>query len=139
MARVRALAAAVIIIGLGTAVVSAAVPTFDTSRTYSQAAFEAAIRPYTQAIAANARDAEAHYWLGVAYLHGARHLRLGLTTYGGDFLARAIQALEQSASITPTVRALATLAEAYHTAGDEAKAQATADRLFALSRPAGLK
>lgn len=132
----RRLTAAVLIIGIWTAAVLAAVPPFNTARFYSEAAFQAAIKPYTDAIARDARDVDAHYWLGIAYLYIAKQYRMGLVTYGGDFAARAIRSLEQAAGLSPTPRVLVVLAEVYGMVGDFQKRQATLDRLFALSRPA---
>src|SRR3972149_5553487 len=47
-----------------------ALPVFDQGRTYPREAdFQRAIQPYQAALAADARNARAHYWLGVAYLY----------------------------------------------------------------------
>src|SRR3972149_12059639 len=55
-----------------------ALPVFDQGRTYPREAdFQRAIQPYQAAIAADARNARAHYWLGVAYLYAYRQYRGG--------------------------------------------------------------
>src|SRR3972149_4280031 len=51
-----------------------ALPVFDQGRTYPREAdLQRAIQPYQAAIAADTRNARAHYWLGVAYLYAYRH------------------------------------------------------------------
>jgi len=77
----------------------AALPPFDATRFYDQARFDAAIVPYTQAIARNANDARAHYWLGVAYLYGARLYRFGLAPFAAGHAARAVAALERAVQL----------------------------------------
>jgi len=115
----------------------AALPAFNTSRLYSEAAFAAAIKPYTDAIAANAKDADAHYWLGVAYLHGARMFRLGLAPYGQEFGPKAVASLERAIQLRPaSIRTYLALIDAYATVGDQDKVRATVDQMMTVTRPA---
>lgn len=110
----------------------AAVPSFNITRFYAEAEFAAAIRPYTEAIARNANDAEAHYWLGVAYLHGARLHRLGLAPYATGFAAKAVESLERATKLRADVRALVALMEAYAVINDQAKSADVTARLVRI-------
>lgn len=118
---------------------SAAVPPFDTSRLYTEAAFAASIAPYTDAIARNAGDAEAHYWLGVAYLHGARLFKFGLAPFAEAFAPRAVASLERAMQLRPAMATLLALIDAYGMAGDLDKFFAAVDRAIALAPPIPLK
>lgn len=112
-----------------------ALPAFDQTRFYDQAAFERAIMPYTAAIARNANDPRAHYWLGFAYLHMARFHRFGLAPYAAGFSRRAVASLEQSVRLAPATEAMLALLDAYSMVGDIEKYRALAARVTALARP----
>jgi len=105
----------------------------------SDAEFATVIRPYTEAIARNATDAEAHHWLGLAYLHVASLRRMGLVPFGGDALGRAIQSLERAMQLRPQLATLMPLINAYMMAGNLDKWRAAVDRSIALSPPLPLK
>lgn len=137
----RALTIVVLLMALNATVVSAqaAPPPFNTTRLYSEADFAAAIRPYTEAIARNANDAEAHHWLGIAYLHIAKLHRMGLIPFGQDVLARAISSLERAMQLRPQLATLMPLIDAYSMAGDLEKWRAAIDRSFTLAPPLPLK
>lgn len=105
----------------------------------SDAEFATVIRPYTEAIARNATDAEAHHWLGLAYLHVASLRRMGLVPFGGDALGRAIQSLERAMQLRPQLATLMPLIHAYMMAGNLDKWRAAVDRSIALSPPLPLK
>src|SRR3989304_9908725 len=77
-----------------------ALPVFDQGRTYPREAdFQRAIQPYQAAITADVRNARAHYWLGVAYLHAYRHYRGGLAPYAAGYLPRALASLRQAGQL----------------------------------------
>lgn len=135
----RTLGVAVLLVGLLTVVSQAALPRFDITRVYTEAGFGAAIKPYTDAIARNASDAEAHYWLGVAYLHGARLFRMGLAPFAAGFAPKAVAELERAVELNPTVAAMLDLAEAYAMAGAIEKYDALMDRLGSLAQPSPMK
>src|SRR3989304_6822261 len=66
---------------------------FDQGRTYPREAdLQRAIQPYQAAIAADTRNARAHYWLGVAYLYAYRHYRGGLAPYAAGYPPRPLGA-----------------------------------------------
>ncbi len=133
---VRIVIATSLLLGVLATVSVAALPPFNTSRVYSEAAFAAAIKPYTDAIAKNANDTDAHYWLGVAYLHGARLSRFGLAPYAADFAPKAVASLERAAKLRPTsVPVLLTLLDAYRSVGDRANYDATFNRIMSLAPP----
>ncbi|MGH2348630.1 MAG: tetratricopeptide repeat protein [bacterium] len=118
----------------------AAVRPFDTSQFYTQAEFQAAIQPYLQAIAANPNDADAHYWLGVAYLHAFRQFHFGLSPWARDFAPRAIAELERALQLRPGMQgALLALLDLYSMTGDQVRWAATFDRLIALNPPLPLR
>ncbi len=126
-----------LLVGVLATVSQAALPPFNTTRLYSEAAFIAATKPYTEAIAANANDADAHYWLGMAYLNGARMFRFGFAPYGRDFAPKAIASLERAIQLRPaSLRAYISLIEAYSVAGDRDQVRATLDRMMTVGRPA---
>jgi tetratricopeptide (TPR) repeat protein len=128
-----------VLVALVTASAAAAVPKFNTTRLYSEAEFNAAIKPYADAIAKNANDADAYRWLGVAYLHGFRLYRFGLAPYAGGFGAKAVEALERAVQLTSAPATMLALAEAYITVGSVDKYTALTDRLIGLSAPIPLK
>lgn len=126
----------VILVALVTVPVVAAVPTFNTTRLYSETAFAAAIKPYTEAIARNPNDADAHRWLGVAYFHMYRLYKMGFAPYAGAFGAKAVESLERSIQLRPDLAVMMTLAEAYITMGQPAKSSALVSRGLEGARPA---
>lgn len=137
----RLLIVAIALIGLAAAGVEAShLPPFVPWDFYaSDAEFAAAIRPYTEAISRNASDAEAHHWLGLAYLHIARMHKMGLVTFGGNALDRAISSLERAMQLRPQLATLMPLIEAYGMAGNLEKWRAAVDRSVALAPPLPLK
>jgi tetratricopeptide (TPR) repeat protein len=114
---------------------AAAVPAFKTTRLYSETEFAAAIKPYTDAIARNANDADAYRWLGVAYFHLYRLYRYGFAPFAGGYGAKAVEALERSVQLSPDPAAMLTLAELYITTGRTDKYAALTDRLIGLATP----
>jgi len=126
---------AAVLIALITAPVGAAVPTFKTTRLYSEAEFAAAIKPYTDAIARNANDADAYRWLGVAYFHLYRLYKYGFAPFAGEYGTKAIESLERSAQLSPEPAVMLTLAEVYITVGRIDKYAALTDRLIGLATP----
>ncbi len=128
-----------LLVGMLATVGDAALPPFNTSRLYSEAAFMAAIKPYSEAVSKNANDADGHYWLGVAYLYGARMFRFGLAPYAQGHGAKAIASLERAIQLRPaSVRAYVALMEAYSVAGDRDGSNSTVDRLVKAGLPAPL-
>src|SRR5713101_5798052 len=113
----RMVLVAAVLIALITAPVGAAVPTFKTTRLYSETEFAAAIKPYTDAIARNANDAEAYRWLGVAYFQLYRLYRYGFAPFAGGYGAKAAEALERSVQLKPEPAVMLTLTELYLTVG----------------------
>ena len=124
-----------VLVALLTAPVGAAVPAFKTTRLYSEAEFAAAIKPYTDAIARNANDADAYRWLGVAYFHLYRIYRYGFAPFAGGYGAKAVESLERSVQLRPEPAAMLTLAEVYITVGRTDKYAALTDRLIGLATP----
>ncbi len=124
-----------ILAAVATSPVAASVPAFKTTRLYSEAEFSAAIKPYTDAIARNANDADAYRWLGVAYFHLYRLYRYGFAPFAGGYGAKAVEALERSVQLSPDPAAMLTLAELYVTAGRTDKYAALTDRLMGLATP----
>ena len=135
----RTLLIAVVLVALIAGQAAAAVPVFNGTRFYSEAAFTAAIKPYTDAIARNPNDSEAHRWLGVAYMHAFRQYRFGLAPYGSEFGAKAVQSLERSVELKAQMAVMLVLAEAYIIAGRSDKAWAVLDRLKGMAPPLPLK
>jgi tetratricopeptide (TPR) repeat protein len=131
----RMLLVTTVLVAVVTAPVAAAVPTFKTTRLYSEAEFAAAIKPYTDAIARNANDADAYRWLGVAYLYGFKLYRFGLAPYAGGFGTKAVESLERAMQLTSAPAAMLALAEAYITLGRLDKYTAVTDRLIGLATP----
>ncbi len=114
---------------------AAAVPAFKTTRLYSEAEFAAAIKPYTDAIARNANDADAHRWLGVAYFHLYRLYRDGFAPFASGYGSKAVESLERSVQLKPEPAVMLTLAELYITIGGLDKYSALTDRLIGLATP----
>lgn len=116
-----------------------ALPSFDTTRYYDKARFDAAIVPYTQAIARNSNDARAHYWLGVAYLHMAKLHRFRLAPFAAGFDARAVASLERALRLQPAAEVMLALADAYALVGADAKHDALIERVSSLAQPIPIK
>lgn len=132
----RVLLVIAILGGLVTSTATAAVPTFKTTRLYSEAEFAAAIKPYTEAIARNANDADAYRWLGVAYFHAYRLYKYGFAPYAGGFGAKAIESLERAVQLSPEPAIILILAEAYITVGrTDAYASVIVNLAHRLSTP----
>jgi tetratricopeptide (TPR) repeat protein len=114
-----------------------ALPPFDTSRVYvGEADFARAIQPYQQAIAADARNARAQYWLGYAYLHAHRQWRVGLAPYAAEYLGRAEKALQEAIRLDPgLVSAHLALVEVYLLMGDVVRANEASALLLQRTRP----
>ena len=124
-----------VLIALVTAPVGAAMPAFKATRLYSETEFATAIKPYTDAIARNANDADAYRWLGVAYFHLYRLYRYGFAPFAGGYGAKAAEALERSVQLKPEPAVMLTLTELYLTMGRIDKYAALTDRLIVLATP----
>lgn len=124
-----------VLLVLVASVASAAVPTFNTTRLYSEAAFAGAIKPYTDAIARNANDGEAHHWLGVAYLHAFTMFKFGFAPYASGYGARAVGSLERAVQLNAGVAAMLALVEAYVAVGEGDRNAALMNRLSGLAQP----
>lgn len=119
---------------------AAAVGPFNISQFYTQAEFERAIQPYLAAIARNPNDADAHYWLGVAYLHALRLFRMGLAPYASGYAPRVEASLTRALQIRPGMMvAWLALLEFYSITGNDTKWAATVDQIMALNPPLPLK
>lgn len=92
-------------------------PAFDTTRLYSEQTFAAAVKPYQDAIARNANNPDAHFWLGVAYLHGSQLHKLGLAPFAAGYAGQAVASLERAVQLRATPVAMVRLLEAYAAAG----------------------
>jgi tetratricopeptide (TPR) repeat protein len=136
---VRALAAAAVLVALAAAgpASAQALRPFDTQRLYlTEQAFAAAIRPYQQAIQANANNATAQYWLGYAYLVAYRQYLTGLAPYAAGYLAQAERPLSEAIRINPRlVEAYVALQHVYHLRGDDARAEEVVLKMMAQVRP----
>ncbi len=112
-------------------------PAFDTSRLYAdEAAFTRAIQPYQQAIAANPRNARAHYWLGFAHLYAYRLWQAGVVKFGGGYLAKAVPPLQEAIKLEAgLLAAYMALHDAYVLMGETDKAEEVAQRLLKQTRP----
>jgi len=134
----RAFVLAVALVGILAATAAAqALPSFNTSRLYrTEAEFAGAIQPYQRAVQADARNARAHYWLGLAYLEAHRQWKAGIAPYAGAYLPRAIASLSEAIKLDPSMLvAYTVLIDAHSLAGDEGKANEVADQLRARTRP----
>src|SRR5207302_1081812 len=98
---------------------AAALPQFDLTKIpLTEAAFTRSIQVYQRAAAANPRDAEAHYWLGVAYWEASLQHRNMLIPYGDGYLDKSIAELERAVKIDDNyLAAWQLLAAAYPTRG----------------------
>jgi tetratricopeptide (TPR) repeat protein len=121
------------------AAAQAALPPFDQGRVYAREAdFQRAIQPYQAAISADARNARAHYWLGLAYLYAYRQYRGGLAPYAAGYLPRAVASLRQAVQADgSSIPALTLLANALFLQGDDEEAQALMERAARQARPPG--
>lgn len=114
-------------------------PSFDATRLYSAETFAAAIKPYQDAIARNANDPDAHFWLGIAYLRGWQLHKFGLAPFAAGYAGRAVASLERAVQLRATPEAMVALLEAYAYAGDRSKYNALFERVGDLAQPAPLK
>ena len=107
------------VVGLMAARATAALPPFDLTKIpLTEAAFTRSIQVYQRAAAANPRDAEAHYWLGVAYWEASLQHRNMLIPYGDGYLDKSIAELERAVKIDDNyLAAWQLLAAAYPTRG----------------------
>jgi tetratricopeptide (TPR) repeat protein len=134
--RIVGLALGVVV--LCTAVAAAqALPPFSTTRLYlKEADFTNAIQPYRQALTANARNAQAQYWLGYAHVYAYRQWLAGAAPYASGYLARAIPPLQEAIKLEPgMINAYLALHDAYHLSGDYAKADDVYAEMRAKTRP----
>ncbi len=116
------------------------VPVFDATRLYpTEAEFNRAIQPYQEAIRADARNARAHYWLGVAYFQAYVQSRAFIAPYAAGYLPRAIASLTEAIRLDPgNLGAYGVLIDAHSSAGEHDKAEAVKDQLRARTRPGWL-
>ncbi len=116
-----------------------ALPPFDQSRIYAREAdFQRAIQPYQAAVGADARNARAHFWLGVAYLYAYRQFRAGLAPYASGYLPRALSSLRQAVQLDEKLLpAVLALHDALVLAGQYREADALVRGLLPLHRPPG--
>ena len=134
----RVLALSAFLVGLMTVMAAAqAVPVFDATRLYrTEAEFTRAIQPYQQAIQADARNARAHYWLGVAYLEVYVQSKSGIAPYATGYLPRAIASLSEAIKLDPNLLgAYGVLIDAYSAAGEHDKADVVKNQLRERTRP----
>ncbi len=117
----------------------AALPVFDISHVFRQEAdFQRAIQPYQAAIAADARNARAHYWLGYAYLNTYRQYKGGLAPYAASYLPRALASLRQAVQLDASfVPAIISLHDALVLSGLWEEAEALVKRFALQIRPSG--
>ncbi|KRT76820.1 MAG: hypothetical protein XU14_C0029G0015 [Armatimonadetes bacterium CSP1-3] len=116
-----------------------ALPVFDQGRTYPREAdLQRAIQPYQAALAADTRNARAHYWLGFAYLYAYRHYRGGLAPYAAGYLPRALASLRQAVQLDGKfVPAISALHDALILSGQDEEATVLLKRLLEMTRPPG--
>lgn len=123
---------------LVTAVAAAqALPPFSVTRPYlKEADFTTAIQPYRAAITANARNAQAQYWLGFAHVVAYRQWLVGVAPYAGGYLARAVPPLQEAIKLEPgLINAYLALHDAYHLNGEFDKAEEIVVEMRAKTRP----
>jgi hypothetical protein len=136
----RILALVLVLVGMAATAASAqAVRPFNTLQFYTEAEFRAAVAPYAAAASANANDPVAHYWLGVAYLHVARQYKAGFSPWASGAAAQAVQSLERSVSLRPTLAAMMVLWDAYVTAGQLEKGLAVISQIPGMAPPLPLR
>lgn len=125
--------------GLLAGTAAAALPSYDPTRMPGEAEFLRTIQPYESALAANPKDADAAYELGRAYWEASVLYRNGTISYGADYLDKSIAALERATRIDDRyLAAWLVLVSAYHSRGDEGKAQAAAEKAIALAFDLGV-
>jgi tetratricopeptide (TPR) repeat protein len=131
---VRGLVTVAVVAGLAGTALAQALPPLDVSVLYpTEAAFTRAIEPYQRALAADPRNARAHYWLGVAYLYAYRLWAVGAAPYASGYLPKAVASLSEAIRLNPSlVEAYTALHDAYHLMGEFE----TADRVIAQMRTA---
>ena len=114
-----------------------ALPVFDPARLYrTEAEFTRAIQPYQQAIQADASNARAHFWLGVAYFEGYRQSRSGIAPYAAGYLPRATASLTEALKLDPAnLGVYGILIDAHSSAGEHDKAEAVKQQLRQRTRP----
>jgi len=123
---------------LMTAVAAAqALPPFNVTRPYlKEADFTTAIQPYRQAITANARNAQAQYWLGFAHVVAYRQWLVGVAPYASGYLARAVPPLQEAIKLEPgLINAYLALHDAYTLSGEYDKADEIVVQMRAKTRP----
>jgi tetratricopeptide (TPR) repeat protein len=132
--------AAILVVLMATVAAAQALPPFSTARLYvREADFAAAIRPYQQAIAANARNAQAQYWLGYAYVYAYRQWLAGAAPYASGYLARAVPPLQEAIKLEPgMIAAYLALHDAYHLGGQHDQAADLFAQMYAKTRPGWL-
>ncbi len=115
-------------------------PAFDQGRVYvREADFQRAIAPYQAAIAANPRNARAHYWLGIAYLYVYRQARAGLAPYAAGYVPRATASLRQAVQLDPNfIPAYLALHDAYVLADNLEEAAKVVAEIAKRTTPTGL-
>ncbi|HEV8339437.1 MAG TPA: tetratricopeptide repeat protein [bacterium] len=115
-------------------------PVFDQGRVYAREAdFQRAIAPYQAAISVNARNARAHYWLGVAYLYAYRQSRAGIAPYASGYLPRATASLRQAVQVDANfLPAYLALHDAFTLADNLEEAAKVMDEIAKRTTPAGL-
>lgn len=128
---------AVALLTTGVPAQAQSLPVLDTSRLFAdEAAFARAIQPYQQAIAANPRNARAHYWLGYAYLYGYRLWQMGTAPFAAGHLAKAVPPLQEAIKLDPgLVTAYMALQDAYVMMGELGKAEEVTQLLLKQTRP----
>jgi tetratricopeptide (TPR) repeat protein len=106
-------------VALLAAVAAAAVPPYDFSRVYPREQdFQQSIKVYQDALQANPNDAQAAYWLGVAYWETSVYYRDGKIEYGAGYLDKAIGLLERAVQLDDkNMGAWMALSNAYFTRG----------------------
>ncbi len=125
---------------LATVASAQVVPLFSTSRLYlTEAEFTRAIQPYQRAIAANARNARAQYWLGYAYVYAYRQWTAGAAPYASGYLSQAVPPLQEAIKLDPLMMdAYLALHDAYQLMGEVAKADEITLVMLQRTRPAWL-
>lgn len=106
-------------VALLAAVAAAAVPPYDFSRPYGKEQdFQQSIKVYEDALALNPADAQATYWLGIAYWETSVYYRDGDIKYGAGYLDKAISLLERAVRLDDkNMAAWIALSNAYFTRG----------------------
>lgn len=114
-----------------------ALPPFNIGEVYStEAEFNAAVRIYQDAIAANRDSADAHHWLGYAHLFAYLQYKAGLAPYARRYLRRAIPLLRQAVRLDPTnIGAYVALHDALFLNGNRNEAQRVMNQLRARLKP----